>query len=86
MLRYDARRGTELAATLAAYFEHDRSPARCAALLHVHVNTVTQRLDRVRQLLGAGWTDPAGALQIQLALHLHRLRAQQPGDLRRPRR
>lgn len=75
VLRYDARRGTELTATLRAYFEHDRSPARCAGPLHVHVNTVTQRLDRVRQLLGDRWSDPDRALQIQLALHLHRLRA-----------
>ena len=74
VLRYDARRGTELTATLQAYFAHDRSPVRCAAPLHVHVNTVAQRLDRVRQLLGDGWTDPDRALQIQLALHLHRLR------------
>jgi GAF domain-containing protein len=74
VLRYDAHRGTELTATLQAYFAHDRSPARCAVPLHVHVNTVAQRLDRVRQLLGDSWTDPERALQIQLALHLHRLR------------
>jgi DNA-binding PucR family transcriptional regulator len=74
VLRYDARRGTELTATLQAYFAHDRSPARCAGPLHVHVNTVTQRLDRVRQLLGNDWSEPDRALQLQLALHLHRLR------------
>ena len=74
ILRYDARRGTELTATLQAYFAHDRSPARCAAPLHVHVNTVTQRLDRIRQLLGDDWHQPERALQLQLALHLHRLR------------
>jgi len=74
VLEYDARRGTDLAATLQAYFANDRSPARCAPALHVHVNTVTQRLDRVRQLLGDDWTDPDRALQLQLALHLQRLR------------
>jgi DNA-binding PucR family transcriptional regulator len=74
LLRYDARRGTELVATVSAYFAHDRSPARCAGPLHVHVNTVAQRLDRVRALLGEDWVEPQRALQIQLALHLHRLR------------
>lgn len=74
VLDYDARRGTDLAATLQTYFAHDRSPARCAPALHVHVNTVTQRLDRIRQLLGEDWTHPGRALQVQLALHLHRLR------------
>jgi DNA-binding PucR family transcriptional regulator len=41
--------------------------------LHVHVNTVAQRLERVTNLLGAGWNDPDRALEVQLALRLHRL-------------
>ena len=40
----------------------------------MHVNTVTQRLDRVGQLLGGDWQKPDRALEIQLALRLHRLR------------
>jgi DNA-binding PucR family transcriptional regulator len=39
----------------------------------VHVNTVTQRLDRVGRLLGKEWSAPARALEVQLALRLHRL-------------
>jgi DNA-binding PucR family transcriptional regulator len=39
----------------------------------VHVNTVTQRLDRVARLLDPGWQRPDRALEIQLALRLHRL-------------
>lgn len=74
VLEYDSRRGTELVLTLRCYFDSDRSPARCAVPLHVHANTVIQRLDRVRQLLGEDWTEPRKALQIQLALHLHQLR------------
>jgi DNA-binding PucR family transcriptional regulator len=42
--------------------------------LHVHVNTVTQRLDRVAQLLGIDWQKPDRALEVQLALRLHRLK------------
>jgi DNA-binding PucR family transcriptional regulator len=37
----------------------------------VHVNTVTQRLDRIAQLLGSDWQKPERALEIQLALRLH---------------
>ena len=47
--------------------------ARAAELLHVHVNTVTQRLERIGQLLGADWQRPERALEVQLALRLHRL-------------
>ncbi len=47
--------------------------ARAAAALRVHGNTVTQRLERIGRLLGPGWTSPDRALEIQLALRLHRL-------------
>ncbi|MFG3439098.1 helix-turn-helix domain-containing protein [Nonomuraea sp. NPDC047897] len=73
IIDYDARRGTALADTLAAYFGTGASPSRTAEALHIHVNTVTQRLDRVTRLLGAGWAEPERALEIQLALRLHRL-------------
>ncbi|MFF5227607.1 helix-turn-helix domain-containing protein [Dactylosporangium sp. NPDC000521] len=71
---YDVRRGTALVKTLEAYFGVGGSLARAAELLHVHVNTVTQRLERIGQLLGADWQKPERALEVQLALRLHRLR------------
>ncbi|MEW9553580.1 helix-turn-helix domain-containing protein [Nonomuraea sp. NPDC050783] len=70
---YDARRGTALADTLAAYFGTGGSPSRTAEAMHIHVNTVTQRLERVGRLLGDGWQEPERALELQLALRLHRL-------------
>ncbi|MEV0350803.1 GAF domain-containing protein [Nonomuraea sp. NPDC050680] len=73
VVEYDARRGTVLADTLAAYFGSGGSPSRTAEAMHIHVNTVTQRLDRVGKLLGEGWLEPERALEIQLALRLHRL-------------
>lgn len=75
LLDYDVRRRTELVATLEAYFRAGQSPARASQALHIHVNTVTQRLDRIAQLLGAGWQEPESALEIQVALRLHRLLA-----------
>jgi len=71
---YDRRRGTALVQTLESYFAAGGSPARAAELLHVHVNTVTQRLERLATLLGEEWQRPDRALEIQLALRLHRLR------------
>ncbi|MFF4357206.1 helix-turn-helix domain-containing protein [Streptomyces sp. NPDC001604] len=75
VVAYDERRGTDLVHTLDAYFTCGMSPARTKSELHVHVNTVAQRLDRVARLLGDDWQDPARALEIQLALRLHRLSA-----------
>ncbi|MGW7519350.1 helix-turn-helix domain-containing protein [Streptomyces sp. NPDC054796] len=73
VLDYDARRGTGLVATLDAYFACGMSPARAKDRLHVHVNTVAQRLERVARLLGDDWQSPERALEAQLALRLHRL-------------
>ncbi|MGW2160671.1 helix-turn-helix domain-containing protein [Nonomuraea sp. NPDC001699] len=73
VLDYDARRGTALADTLSAYFGTGGSPSRTAEAMHIHVNTVTQRLDRIGRLLGGGWLEPERALEIQLALRLHKL-------------
>jgi hypothetical protein len=74
VLDYDARRGTELVATLRAYFASGSQLARTKDVLHVHVNTVVQRLERVASLLGEEWQAPDRALEIQLALRVHRLR------------
>ncbi|WP_333778779.1 helix-turn-helix domain-containing protein [Streptomyces sp. IBSBF 3136] len=75
VVTYDERRGTELLRTLEAYFACGMSPARTKDALHVHVNTVAQRLERVGRLLGEDWQTPSRALEIQLALRLHRLAA-----------
>jgi DNA-binding PucR family transcriptional regulator len=45
-----------------------------AERLHIHPNTVTQRLDRVGQILGDGWRQPDRKLDVQLALQMVRLR------------
>ncbi|MFI1147782.1 helix-turn-helix domain-containing protein [Streptomyces sp. NPDC020817] len=78
VIAYDTQRGTELVRTLEAYFAHGSSLARTKDALHVHVNTVVQRLDRVRQVLGEEWNTPAGALEVQLALRILRVAAARP--------
>ncbi|MEU6480368.1 helix-turn-helix domain-containing protein [Streptomyces sp. NPDC047017] len=70
VLRYDAQRLTDLAATMSAYFEAGGSPTGAARSLHVHPNTVTRRLERITELLGAGWQSLPRALDVQLALRL----------------
>ena len=76
---YDAERGTEPRRDPRGVVRRraagSRRPPRA---LHVHPNTVTQRLDRVGELLGDDWRDPARGLDLQLALRVHRLRAVRP--------
>lgn len=73
VLEYDTSRGTKLIETLEAYFRAGGNLTRTSAELHVHVNTVTQRLERISRLLGPGWQEPERQLEVQLALKLHRL-------------
>lgn len=73
LLEYDAKRGTLLVETLRAYFAAGGNLSRAKDDLHIHVNTVAQRLERIGQLIGADWQHPDRALELQLALHLHGL-------------
>lgn len=83
VLAYDAKRGTDLVHTLRAYFDTGASQSRAAEALHVHVNTVVQRLDRIGSLLGRDWQRPERALELQLALRIHQVNRHDgpgPGD------
>ncbi|MFG2295495.1 helix-turn-helix domain-containing protein [Streptomyces sp. NPDC048603] len=74
VLDYDGQRFTSLVHTLESYFESGGSPTHAAEALHVHPNTVSRRLERITALLGEDWQEPARALEVQLALRLHRTR------------
>lgn len=74
VLAWDERRGSALRETVEAWFAAGGSPTGAAARLHVHANTVTQRLARVDELLGPRWREPARALDVQLALRVVALR------------
>ncbi|MER6444295.1 helix-turn-helix domain-containing protein [Streptomyces venezuelae] len=83
VLAYDAKRGTDLTHTLRAYFDAGASRSRAAEALHVHVNTVVQRLDRIAGLLGRDWQRPERALELQLALRIQQVNRHDgpgPGD------
>ncbi|GIJ46144.1 hypothetical protein Val02_30300 [Virgisporangium aliadipatigenens] len=76
LLTYDRRRSTQLVATLSAYFGNVGNLTRTAGALHIHMNTLLKRLDRISSVLGEGWRSPDRALQLQVALRLHDLRSQ----------
>lgn len=80
LLEYDQRRSTDLVATTAAYFAHSGHLSRTARSLHVHMNTLLKRLDRIGVLLGDDWRSPDSALRLHLALRLHELRATVDGS------
>ncbi|WP_434445157.1 helix-turn-helix domain-containing protein [Lentzea sp. E54] len=74
LVDYDERRGTDLVGTLTAYYAQRANVAATARALHVHVNTLLKRLDRVSDVLGVDWRTE-NDLELQLGLQLHQLRS-----------
>jgi len=73
VLEYDERRGTDLVGTLEAWYDAGERQTETARRLHVHPNTVAQRLDRLTGLLGEDWREPGRGLDLRLAVQLLRL-------------
>lgn len=60
----------DLEQTLLAYMENDRQATQTAKLLHIHVNTLYQRLKRIEEKLQISFSNPEDILKIQLACYL----------------
>lgn len=70
VLRADIRDGSDLLHTLQTYLEKDRRAAETARALHVHVNTLRYRIERVCKLLRVDLDDPDARFFLLLALRL----------------
>ncbi|MEU2211571.1 helix-turn-helix domain-containing protein, partial [Streptomyces hygroscopicus] len=67
---YDRRHRAELIPTLEAFLECDGSWTRCAARLHLHVNTLRYRIGRIEQLTGRELSRLEDKLDFFLALRM----------------
>ncbi|MET4922212.1 PucR family transcriptional regulator ligand-binding domain-containing protein [Streptomyces sp. PSRA5] len=67
---YDRRHRAELVPTLAAFLDCDGSWTRCAARLHLHVNTLRYRVGRIEQLTGRDLSRLEDKLDFFLALRM----------------
>jgi GAF domain-containing protein len=73
LLDYDARRETQLLATLEQYLADRRVGTATARKLFIHANTLRQRLDRIEKLTGIELAHE-DLLSLELAVKLVRLR------------
>ncbi|MGW6579239.1 PucR family transcriptional regulator [Streptomyces globisporus] len=67
---YDRRHRAELVETLEAFLDCDGSWTRCAARLHLHVNTLRYRVGRIEQLTGRDLSRLEDKLDFFLALRM----------------
>lgn len=63
------RQRAQLKQTLLCYFDSQYNIKRVADTLGLHINTIRQRLDTLREMTG-GWDDPVRALELHIALRL----------------
>ncbi|MFI0962725.1 PucR family transcriptional regulator [Streptomyces sp. NPDC021080] len=67
---YDGRHRAELIPTLEAFLDCDGSWTRCAARLHLHVNTLRYRVGRIEQLTSRDLSRLEDKLDFFLALRM----------------
>lgn len=72
LLRHDATRDGELAHSLLVHLDQGLRTSAAAKALHLHPNTLRQRLDKIGKLL-PDWDDPTRRLEVHLALRVRRL-------------
>ncbi|MBB6344821.1 PucR family transcriptional regulator [Nonomuraea muscovyensis] len=65
---HDARRGGDLEPTLRAFLDHDGQWATTAAALHIHVNTLRNRLAKAAELTGRDVNRTEDRVDLFLAL------------------
>ncbi|MDR0357994.1 MAG: GAF domain-containing protein [bacterium] len=73
LLDHDAAHGTRLVDTLAAYVEHGGRAQEAAAALHIHPNTLHQRLRRAADLGGFDLHDYRALAGVVLGLEWNRM-------------
>ncbi|WP_410667881.1 PucR family transcriptional regulator [Amycolatopsis sp. cmx-4-68] len=73
LLDYDRAHGADLVRTLEVFCASNQNARTTAQQLHLHHNTVSQRLSRVARLLGEDWRQAERLLEIQVALRLNKL-------------
>jgi hypothetical protein len=67
---YDAEHQSELVHTLRVFLDCSGSWKRAAQRLHLHVNTLRYRIERIGELTGRDLTTLAAQVDLHIALHL----------------
>jgi PucR family transcriptional regulator, purine catabolism regulatory protein len=71
LVQHDRDNHSDLVATLAAWLD-TRNMAEAARLLHVHYNTLKNRLERIEGIIGPVLEDSARVLECEVAIYVYR--------------
>jgi hypothetical protein len=78
LIDYDAGHKVDLVGTLSVYLNQHESLKQTARVLHIHVNTVTYRIQRIEHLTSLDLTNPDHRLSAHVATKI--IESQQPGQ------
>lgn len=70
LLASDEQRGTDHLRTLRVYLAHDRHLQQTAGALHLHVNSLRYRLQRIERLVGMNLHDADDLFHLELAVRI----------------
>ncbi|WP_377889785.1 helix-turn-helix domain-containing protein [Alkalihalobacillus sp. R86527] len=72
LLTYEKRRKGDLFHTLFIYLSTGQDLRRASELLHVHVNTMNYRIQRIQEILDVDFDSPGDLLNIQVACNIYK--------------
>ncbi|WP_410869773.1 PucR family transcriptional regulator [Nocardia sp. A7] len=80
LIAWDTAHHSALTHTLEVFLRHGGSATRCAAALHIGRQSLYQRLDRIKSLLGFDPAAPELTATLLLALGAHRVHSSGTGE------
>ena len=73
LIKYDQENGTEYLDILKSYFENECSIINTARSLYCHKNTMTYKINKIKEILGYEILDNENRMKIMIAIHIMKL-------------
>ena len=76
LIKYDQENGTDYLKILRVFFENECSIINTARSLYCHKNTMTYKINKIKEILGYEILDNENRMQIMIAIHIMQLEAE----------
>ena len=73
LIKYDQENGTDYLNILMAYFENECSIINTARSLYCHKNTMTYKINNIKEILGYEILDNENRMKIMLSIYIMKL-------------
>lgn len=76
LIKYDQENGTDYLKILRVFFENECSIINTARSLYCHKNTMTYKINKIKEILGYEILDNENRMQIMISIHIMQLEAE----------